>query len=199
MAKTNRVPQEHGRNAYLEGRCQCDEFCRKAVRDYSRDYDRKRGVKPNTTVPWSEEEIELMRTSTLTNAELLPLLPRRTSNAIERKRALIGAGLKQRGLPVPHPGGRGKPPWNKGISTREPATTRRAERTPRLSRQYVPLPELVRGNRVKNKTTGKVYRICGVHLEAEQPYVWLDRVDTMFSRLLKTPVDRLNNKYEGNS
>lgn len=198
MAKTNRVPQEHGRTAYMEGRCTCEEICRKAARDYSRAYDRKKGVKPNTTVPWSEQELDVMRTSTLTNRELMSLLPGRTYHAITRKRALIGAGLIQRGLPTPHPGMLGKPAWNKDISTRTPKAPRDPRaRTARETRQCIPLPEMVRGNRVKNKKNGKVYRICGVHLEADPPYVWLDRVDTMFSRLLQTPIDRLKAKYEG--
>jgi hypothetical protein len=90
---------------------------------------------------------------------------------------LIGAGILQRGLRVARPGNRGRAAWNRGLKT--------------------PLPEIVRGSRVKNSKTGKVYRICGVHMDSDPPYVWLDRVDTMFGRLLKTTIERLNEKYEG--
>ena len=182
----------------MEGRCRCEEICRKAVRDYSRDYDRKRGVKPSTQKSWTEEELELMRTSTLTNRELMDLLPGRTYEAITRKRSRIGSGLFQRGLPAPHTGMRGKPTWNKGKVTRtsEETQSSRPVRT-RSVRVRVPLPEIVRNNRVRKISNGKVYRICGVHMDSDQPYVWLDRVDTMFSRLLKTPLDRLSEKYEG--
>jgi len=34
-------------------------------------------------------------------------------------------------------------------------------------------------------------------MDSDPPYVWLDRVDTMFGRLLKTTIERLNEKYEG--
>lgn len=179
MAKTNPVPQEHGRNAYLKGRCRCDEICRRAVREYSRDYDRKRGVKPSVSKPWTEEELELMRTSELNNQELTKFLPGRTYEAISRKRAQIGAGLIQRGIPVPHVGMRGRPAWNS------------------KAKEKTPLPELVRGNRVKNIKSGKVYRICGVHLDSDPPYVWLDRTDTMNSNLLKRTISDLQDRYEG--
>jgi hypothetical protein len=177
LARTHRVPQEHGRNAYLAGRCKCDEICRKAVREYSEQYARKRGIEPDTREAWTEAELEVIRSSDLPTEQLLALLPGRTFFAIERKRALIGAGLKQRGLPVPHPRARLQPAWNR--------------------KERLPLPELVRGSRVQNIRTGNVYRICGVHLNEDEPYVWLDRVDTMFSRLLKTPVDRLAERYQG--
>lgn len=175
MAKTQRVAQEHGRNAYLDGRCKCDEICRKAVRDYSREYGRRRGAKPATYKDWTEPELHLMRTSTLTNLELVPLLPGRTFYAIERKRSKIRGGLLQRGLTVPHPGARGQRAWNR--------------------KTRLPLPELVRGSRVRNIRTGVVYRICGVQLDEE--YVWLDRVDTMHSRLLKKTFGALIDQYEG--
>jgi len=173
----NRAPQEHGRQAYVTGRCKCEEICRKAVRDYSRAYDRARGVKPQTSKPWTDEELHLLKTSELQNSELVHLLPGRTLAAITHKRTLIGAGILQRGLRVARPGNRGRAAWNRVVKT--------------------PLPEIVRGSRVRNSKTGNVYRICGVHLDADPPYVWLDRVDTMFGRLLKTTIERLNEKYEG--
>lgn len=177
MARTYRIPEEHGRNAFATGRCKCDEICRKASREYSRARDRQRGVKPQTSKLWTDEEIDLLKTSTLSNLELMDLLPGRTLGAITHKRTVMGAGILQRGLRVTRPGNRGRVAAN------------RIERTP--------LPELARGNRVRNVKTDVVYRICGVHLEAEPPYVWLDRVDTMYSRLLKREVTELAEKYEG--
>jgi hypothetical protein len=131
------------------------------------------GVKAATYKPWSKEEINLLKTSKLQNSELVPLLPGRTLSAITHKRSIIGAGVLQRGLRVARPG----------------------NRVSRVKRN--PLPEMIRGSRIKNIKTGVVYRICGVHMDAELPYVWLDRVDTMFSKLLKREIKDLAEKYEG--
>jgi len=122
---------------------------------------------------WTEEELLILKTSDLSNIELTKLLPNRTLGAITHKRTMIGAGILQRGLRVTRPGNRG----------------RKAVRTP--------LPELVRGSRVKSIKNGLVYRICGVHLDSDPPYVWLDRVDTMYGRLLKKTVEDLSEKYQG--
>ncbi len=129
---------------------------------------------------WTKEELDLISTSELSNRELMDLLPDRTYEAISRKRASIGAGLMQRGLPIPHVGMRGRPAWNS-----------------KKTKERTPLPELLRGNRVKNIQTGKIYRICGTHLNEDPAYVYLDRTDTMFSNLLKVTVERLSTKYEG--
>jgi hypothetical protein len=179
LAKTHRIPEEHGRNAFATGRCKCDEICRPASRAYSRARDRQRGVKEANYKSWTAEEIKILETSELSNLELVSLLPGRTLSAITHKRTMIGAGLLQRGLPITRPGNRGRAAWNRGTATK------------------TPLPELVRGSRIKNTKTGTIYRICGVHMESDPPYVWLDRVDTMYSRLLKRTIKELSDKYEG--
>lgn len=95
MARRKSYPLTHGRSAYLSKRCRCD-VCREATRVASERLRRAKGVPVSTDRPWTSEDVSALAEDV--PSRVLAQRLGRTVGAVDRKRAVLGLGRRQRGL-----------------------------------------------------------------------------------------------------